>query len=82
MKNKVTDIKHKKIGRHKAVGLAYKETGEIVIDERLKGIDHLETLIHEILHILNPKWAEAKIIGHSKELTKIIWKQNYRRIEN
>ena len=42
----VHKITHKKIGRHKAVGLAYKETGEIVIDSRMKWVNHLCIAIH------------------------------------
>lgn len=81
MKNKVTDIKHKKIGRHKAVGLAYKETGEIVIDSRMKGFNHLNVVLHEALHIQNPRWAEAKVEGHSLELANILWDLGYRKVD-
>lgn len=75
----VTDIKHKKLGRHKAIGLAYKDTGEIVIDERLKGFEHLQATLHESLHIQNKKWSEIKVEGHSTELAKILWELGYRR---
>ena len=34
---KVKSIHERKLGKHKALGLAYTETGEIHIDERLKG---------------------------------------------
>jgi len=78
----VNEIVHKKLGKHKAIGLAYKETGVIHIDERLKGIQHLQTLIHEIVHIQNPKWSEIKVEGHSAEMAKLIWENNYRKIEN
>ena len=53
----VNNITHKKIGQHKAIGLAYCDTGEIVIDNRLKGYEHLRVLIHEITHIQNSKWS-------------------------
>lgn len=78
--HKVTSITNRKLGRYKAVGLAYTDTGEIHIDERLKGYEHLYVLIHEILHIQNPKWSEAKIIGHSTEIAKILFENNYRKI--
>jgi len=78
----VNEIVHKKLGKHKAIGLAYKETGVIYIDERLKGVQHLQTLIHEIVHIQNPKWSEIKVEGHSAEMAKLIWDNNYRKIEN
>jgi len=76
----VKSITHRKIKKDVARGLAFTDTGEIHIDERLKGIEHLEILVHEILHIQNPKWGEAKIIGHSKEMSELLWQQGYRRV--
>ena len=77
----VNQVIHKKLGRNKAIGLAYKEDGIIHIDERLKGIEHLQTLIHEVAHIQNPKWSEIKVEGHSAEIAKILWENNYRKID-
>lgn len=76
----VKSITHRKIKKDVARGLAFTDTGEIHIDERLKGIEHLEILVHEILHIQNPNWGEAKIIGHSKEMSELLWGQGYRRV--
>ena len=78
---RVKSIKHSKIGRNKAIGLAYCESGEIVIDERLRGIEHLTVLIHECLHIFNPKWSEIKVEGHANEMAKILWDQKYRKVD-
>jgi hypothetical protein len=76
----VNKIIHRKLGKEKAMGLAYTEEGEIHIDERLKGIDHLDTLVHEVYHCLNPKFSEIKVQGHATELAKILWDNGYRRI--
>jgi len=78
----VKSITHKKIGRHKALGLAYTESGDIFIDERLKGFQHLLVLIHEIVHIQNPKWGEEKVKGHSLEMATLLWEQHYRKVNN
>lgn len=78
---KVKSVIHRKIKKDVARGFAFVDIGEIHIDERLNGIEHLEILIHEILHVQNPKWSELKIIGHSKELAKILWEQKYRRCD-
>jgi hypothetical protein len=78
---RVKSITHSKIGRNKAIGLAYCESGEIVIDERLRGKEHLEILLHEVVHILNPKWSEIKVIGHANEMAKILWDQKYRKVD-
>ena len=81
MKNPPIKITYRKLGREQAHGLAYKEDREIIIDNRLKGIECLETIVHEIMHIQNPRWAEIKIIGHSKELAVLLWEQGYRKID-
>ena len=79
--NKVTKVIHRKLGKEVASGLAFCDTGEIHIDSRLKGVDHLETVVHEVMHILQPKWSEIRVIGNSKELTRILWELGYRRID-
>lgn len=77
--NKVNKVIHRKLGKEKAHGQAFTDTGVIEIDSRLKGIEHLDTLIHESLHCLNPKWGELKIQGHATELARVLWEQGYRR---
>lgn len=78
--NTVKQIIHRKLGKEQAYGQADKDTGLVEIDSRLKGIEHLDTLIHEILHIQNKKWGELKVQGHAKELANLLWEQGYRRI--
>ena len=78
--NTVKSITHRKIKKDVARGLAFVETGEIHIDERLRGLEHLEILLHEIVHCQCPKWSELKVIGHSKEMSRLLWEQGYRRI--
>ena len=78
--NTIKQVIHRKLGRESAHGQAYKDSGIIEIDSRLKGLDHLDTLVHEILHIQNKRWGELKIQGHATELAKILWEQGYRRI--
>jgi hypothetical protein len=73
-------IIYRKLGREKAHGLASKD-GVIEIDERLKGKKHLEILIHELLHCQNPRSSEATIVKNSVMLTRILWKEGYRRVD-
>lgn len=77
---KVKQIIHRKLGKERANGLAFCEEGIIHIDERLKGKEHLCISLHEIIHILNPKWSEIKVVGHSKEMADLLWNMGYRRI--
>lgn len=73
-------VKYKKLGKEKVWGLADSQ-GIIYLDSRLKGKKHLEILIHETLHLLYPDDSEDLIVEKSIELTNLIWKQRYRRLE-
>jgi hypothetical protein len=79
MKVKVT---HRKLGQDRVHGWAHLGLNHIELDSRLKGRRHLLYLVHEMLHLLNPDWSESKVVKQSRELTKLLWEQNYRRIEN
>lgn len=73
-------IIYRKLGKEQAYGIASSD-GIIEIDSRLKSKKHLEVLIHELLHILQPKDSEEMIIKKSVTLTKILWQEGYRRID-
>ena len=74
-------IIYKKLGREQAHGIAESD-GNIYLDPRLKGKKHCEILIHEVLHLLNPTDDEKAIIRKSVTLTNILWKENYRRVDD
>jgi hypothetical protein len=73
-------IIYRKLGKEQAYGIASSD-GIIEIDSRLKSKKHLEVLIHELLHLLNPKDTEEMVIKKSVTLTKILWQEGYRRID-
>jgi hypothetical protein len=73
-------IIYRKLGREQAHGLASSD-GVIEIDERLKGKKLLEILIHEVMHCQNPRSSEATIVKNSVMLTRILWKEGYRRVD-
>lgn len=77
-----TDIKivHKKLGRHKAWGRAIFDERIVEIDERLKDLDYLDTLIHEIMHLQHDCIIEEKINRDATELAVILWNLGYRKI--
>jgi len=74
-------IIYRKLGKEQAYGISSSD-GVIEIDERLKGKKHCEILIHEILHLLNPKDDEKTIIRKSVTLTKVLWSEGYRKIDD
>jgi hypothetical protein len=74
-------IIYRKLGKEQAYGISSSD-GVIEIDERLKGKKMMEILIHEVLHLLNPKDDEKTIIRKSVTLTKVLWSQGYRKIDD
>ena len=74
-------IIYRKLGKEQAYGISSSD-GVIEIDERLKGKKMMEILIHEILHLLNTKDDEKTIIRKSVTLTKILWNEGYRRVDD
>ena len=74
-------IIYKKLGREQAHGIAESD-GIIYIDPRLKGRKMLEIVLHECLHILNKTDDEETIIRKSVTLTKVLWKEGYRKVDD
>ena len=74
-------IIYKKLGREQAHGIAESD-GIIYLDPRLKGKKHLEICVHEVLHLLNPNDSELAIIKKSITLTKVLWKEGYRKVDD
>jgi len=74
-------IIYKKLGREKAYGMAHSD-GEIWIDPRAKGKKNLELILHECLHLLNKTDDEETIIRKSVTLTKVLWKEGYRKVDD
>ena len=74
-------IIYRKLGKEQAYGISSSD-GIIEIDERLSGKKAMEILIHELLHLTNPLDDEKTIIRKSVTLTKILWAENYRRMDN
>lgn len=78
---KLTKIKVRERKLRKYLGYAYTDDGMVDIDPNQTPRQYLDTLIHEILHILYPKDSETKISRNANTITHHIWKKNYRRLE-
>jgi hypothetical protein len=76
-----TKVIHRKLGKEKADGLAYKEDKEIHIDERLKGKRYILTAMHELIHVYFPELSESKVDKISRGMTNDLWKLKIRRID-
>ena len=75
-------VVYRKLGKEKVYGWANSENNSIEIDERLKGKKQLEIILHEALHLLHPELEEEGIVRTSVVLTNLLWKQEYRKIDN
>jgi len=65
MAKKIHRVVHRKLGRERAVGLAWKDDNKIEIDEGLKTYRYLLTMLHEHFHIRHKEWSETKILKES-----------------
>lgn len=75
-------VQEKKLGRQNAWGQAWHEIQKIELDPRLVGKAHLDTIIHEIMHLQNPEWSETMVIKKSRQMTNVLWKLWYRKVDN
>jgi len=78
---KKTKVIHRKLGKERADGLAYKDFAEIHIDERLSGKNYLLTAIHELTHIHLPEMSEEDVDKFSRYLCNDLWHLKIRRID-
>lgn len=81
-KSKNIRVKYLKLGRNKVWGYATPSTNVVELDERLKGKKHLEILTHEVIHLLLPGASEEETERISIGLTKVLWSQGYRRVDD
>ena len=72
-KPKEITVTHRKLGKERALGLAYKESKEVVLDSRMEGKEYFLTAIHEGLHCVIPEYVEDKIESVTTELGNFLW---------
>ena len=75
-------VKYKKLGQHKAWGMANFDDDTIIVDSSLTGKKKMEIILHECLHCLFKDLDEAEIIQKSVILTHTLWHENFRSIES
>jgi len=52
---------------------------KITINPHQSARERLDTMIHETLHMMCPKWTEEEIIAASFVLGEAVWRDGYRR---
>jgi hypothetical protein len=73
-------IVERKLGREKALGQAYHGLNVIEIDPRQPESERLDTLVHELMHLLEPEWSEERVVDAASWMAAILWRQGYRRV--
>jgi hypothetical protein len=61
-------------------GVCWKGTGRIHIDPRQSEEELLDTLVHELVHDVQPFLVEDAVDNIGIYISKALWKQGYRRI--
>ena len=79
-RNKPPKVVWRKLGREQAWGQATIGENLIEIDPRLGAKRQLEVLCHEQVHLTFPEMDEKDVDRAGKELARVLWSQNYRRV--
>ena len=70
----------RKLGKERAWGQATIGENLIEIDPRLGAKRQLEVLCHEQVHLTFPSLPEADVDRAGKDLARLLWGQNYRKV--
>ena len=79
-KRKSVKVVWRKLGREQAWGQATIGESLIEIDPRLGAKRQLEVLCHEQVHLTFPEMSEADVDRAGKDLARLLWAQNYRKV--
>lgn len=79
---KLRKIKVQERKLRKYLGYAYIGEDKVELDPTQKPRQYLDTLIHEILHLMYPEDSETKISRNAATITHHIWKKGYRRLDS
>jgi hypothetical protein len=79
-KRKAVKVIWRKLGKEKAWGQATIGENLIEIDPRLSARRQLEVLCHEQVHLTFPGMSEAEVDRAGKDLSALLWAQDYRRV--
>lgn len=77
---KGVQVIRRKLGREQADGLCTFD-GKVHVDERLRGIHHMETLLHELLHHEFSWLSEESVDQAAKSIATSMYDDQWRRVE-
>jgi len=80
MKLKKIKVQERRLNKY--LGYAYPEHNLVEITPNQRPRQYLDTLIHELLHVMYPEDSETKISRNASTITHHIWKKGYRRVDS
>ena len=72
-------VVEKDLSKEKALGIAWSVLRLIELHDKQCESERMDTLIHELLHLMRPSWREKEVIRAANFLTRHLWAQGYRR---
>lgn len=72
-------VVEKDLSKEKAFGIAYSDLRLIELHDKQCESERMDTLIHELLHLMRPSWREKEVVRAANFLTRHLWAQGYRR---
>jgi len=72
-------VVEKDLSKDKALGICCAGLRLIEIHDKQCESERMDTLIHELLHLMRPSWSEKEVIRVANYLTRHLWAQGYRR---
>lgn len=70
----------RKLGRERAHGQAIAMDRLIEIDPRQTESSYLDTLIHEALHLLDPRFSETLVTRYARTIAGLVRRAGFRRV--
>lgn len=76
-----TKVVIRKLGQHRAWGLAHLKKNKIEIDPKITGYRFLLYMLHEHFHIKHPEWSESRIEKESSKTARFLWDNGFRWVD-
>ena len=69
--------------RARKIRILDRKLGNLIeIDPRQRSRDRLDTVCHEVIHLLGPHLSEVTVICHANILSDALWRDRWRRLES
>jgi len=81
VKKQKTKVVIRKLGQHRAWGMAHYIDNKIEIDTKITGYRYLLYMLHEHFHLKHPDWSETKVEQESRKTARFLWDNGFRWVD-